>query len=147
MIVKAAIFHVTMPLHGYQKLQAIFPLLPEVLELGFHPGFTINIENYHFQVGCCRNPATVVKQNYLICEDSCYCLHYHRTHLDITNVSRPRWDPPWHSERAYLTKSFQTSTSIRRARQSDVATFNSNKRIFFMLMPRTWFKVEEFRLE
>ena len=57
-----------------------------------------------------------------------------------------RWNPPWRGEGAYLTKRFYPSASTR-ARQSDVVTFDQKKRIFFMLMPRTWFKVEEYRLE
>ena len=32
---------------------------------------------------------------------------------------------------AYLTKSFQTSASTRRARQSDATRFDQNKQIFF----------------
>ena len=35
----------------------------------------------------------------------------------------------------------------RRACRSDATTFDQNKQIFYMLMPRTWLKVEEFRLE
>ena len=40
-----------------------------------------------------------------------------------------------------------SSASTKRARRSDAATFNQNKRIFFLLVPKAWFKVEEFRLE
>ena len=47
---------------------------------------------------------------------------------------------------AYLTKRFQPSTSTKRARLSDVATSDKEKQTFFMLMSRTWFKMEEFRL-
>ena len=32
---------------------------------------------------------------------------------------------------AYLTKSFQTSASTRRTRQSDATRFDQNKQIFF----------------
>ena len=39
------------------------------------------------------------------------------------------------------------SVSTRRARGSDATTFNNSKQIFSMPMPRTWFKVKEFRLE
>ena len=39
------------------------------------------------------------------------------------------------------------SASTRRARRSDATMLDKDKQIFFMLMPRTWFKVEEFRLE
>ena len=59
----------------------------------------------------------------------------------------PRWNPPWRGEGAYLPKRFSPSASTSRARQSDAATFDKDKQICFMLMPRTWFKVEEFRLE
>ena len=45
------------------------------------------------------------------------------------------------------SKKFHPSASTRRARRSDAAMSDQNKRIFFMLMPKTWFKVEEFRLE
>ena len=37
--------------------------------------------NYHFQIGCWRNLSTVVKQNYLIHQNSCCCLHYHQKNL------------------------------------------------------------------
>ena len=40
-----------------------------------------------------------------------------------------------------------TSASTRRGRQSDASTFEQNKQIFFMPMPKTWFKVKNFRLE
>ena len=60
----------------------------------------------------------------------------------------PLWrNPPWRGEGAYLTKRFSPSTSRSRARQSNAATFDKDKQICFMPMPRTWFKVEEFRLE
>ena len=39
------------------------------------------------------------------------------------------------------------SVSTRRARRSDEISFDKDKKIFFMLMPRTWFKVEKIRLE
>ena len=39
------------------------------------------------------------------------------------------------------------SSSTRGALWSDTTTFGLNKQIFYMLMPTTWFKVEEFRLE
>ena len=39
-----------------------------------------------------------------------------------------------------------TSALTRRACQSDATTFQQNKWIFFMQMPRTRFKVEEFRV-
>ena len=42
-----------------------------------------------------------------------------------------------HLDGANLTRRFQPSASTRRARRSDAATFDQNKRIFFMLMPRT----------
>ena len=46
-----------------------------------------------------------------------------------------------------LSKRFQPSESTGKARRSNAATFNKVKQIFFMPIPRTWFKVEEFRLE
>ena len=39
------------------------------------------------------------------------------------------------------------SASTRTARRSNTTTFDKDKQIFSMLMPRTWFKVEEFILE
>ena len=62
-------------------------------------------------------------------------------------ASPPRWKPPWCGEGAYLTKRFHPSASTSRARQSHVATSNKDKQIYFMLIPRCWFKMEEFRLE
>ena len=59
----------------------------------------------------------------------------------------PLTNPPWRSEGPYLTKRFHPSASIGRACQSDAATSDKDKQILFMLIPRTWFKVEEFRLE
>ena len=38
------------------------------------------------------------------------------------------------------------SASTRWARRSDSTTFEQNKRTFLMLIPRTWFNVEELRL-
>ena len=35
----------------------------------------------------------------------------------------------------------------KRACRSDATTSDQNKQIFYMILPRTWFKVEEFRLE
>ena len=72
----------------------------------------------------------------------------HDATVDLNyKFNSPRWNPPWHGEEAYLTKWLQPSTSKKRAHRSDAATFDQSKRIFFMLLPRTWFKVEEFRLE
>ena len=54
------------------------------------------------------------------------------------------------SENIYILLGYYVSNDDEappRARRSDAATSNKDKRIFFMLMPRTWFKVEEFRLE
>ena len=63
-------------------------------------------------------------------------------------VSTPtRRNPPWRGEGAYLTKRFSPSSSTSSARQSDATAFDKDKQICFILMPRTWFKVEEFRLE
>ena len=45
------------------------------------------------------------------------------------------------------TRDFYPSASTSRARWSDAATSDKDKQICFMLMPRTWFKMEEFRLE
>ena len=67
--------------------------------------------------------------------------------MQSTHASPPRWNPPWRGEGPYLTKSFHPSASTRRARRRDSAMFDQNKRMFFMLMSRTWFKAEEFRLE
>ena len=67
--------------------------------------------------------------------------------LQYVQSALPRWNPPWRGEGAYLTKKFHPSASTRRARWSDAATFDQNKRIFFILMPKTWFKVEAYRLE
>ena len=39
------------------------------------------------------------------------------------------------------------SASTKRVYWSDASTIDQNKQIFSMLMPRTWFKVEEFGLE
>ena len=64
-----------------------------------------------------------------------------------TDIGPPWWNPPWRGGGAYLTKRFPPSASTSRTRQSDAATFDKDKQICFMLMPRTWFKVEEFRLE
>ena len=44
-------------------------------------------------------------------------------------------------------KEVKTSASARRASRSHVTMFVQNTLIFFMPMPRTYFKVEEFRLE
>ena len=44
-------------------------------------------------------------------------------------------------------KEVSTSAPTRRAHWSDATTFEQSKRIFFMLISKTWFKVEEFRLE
>ena len=40
-----------------------------------------------------------------------------------------------------------SSALTRRARWSDATAFKQNKQIFSMLVPRTWLKVEKFRLE
>ena len=66
--------------------------------------------------------------------------------LEVHTISPPRWNPPWRGEGAYLTKRFSPH-STSKARWSDAATSDKDKQICFMLMPRTWFKVEEFRLE
>ena len=67
-----------------------------------------------------------------------------RSHLML---AAPLDETPWCGEGAYLTKRFQPSGSTRRARWGDAATFTKDKHIFFIPMPMTWFKVEEFRLE
>ena len=64
-----------------------------------------------------------------------------------TQVLPLSWNPPWRSERAYLTKRFHPSATTRGARRSDAPTFNKDKQIFLMPMPRTWLKIEEFTLE
>ena len=46
----------------------------------------------------------------------------------------------------FQTKNFH-EVSTRRARQSDAATFHKHKQIALMPMPRTWFQIEQFRLE
>ena len=57
-----------------------------------------------------------------------------KTHLDaVREFIKPR--------------GFRPSASVIRARQNDAATADKDKQICFMLMPRTWLKVEEFRLE
>ena len=42
---------------------------------------------------------------------------------------------------------FDPRASKSRARRSDKATSDKDKQICFVLMPRTWFNMEEFRLE
>ena len=54
---------------------------------------------------------------------------------------------PWRGEGAYLIKMLLPIASTSRARQSNAATFAKDKQICFMLIARTWFKAEEFRLE
>ena len=44
-------------------------------------------------------------------------------------------------------RGFHPSASTSRARPSDAAMSDKDKQIFFLLMPRTQSKVEEFRLE
>ena len=66
MIVNVTQFHVVMPLHSYHKPQATFPSMPETYELELHPSSIIKIESYRFQIGCIKNLAAVVIQNYLI---------------------------------------------------------------------------------
>lgn len=39
---------------------------------------TIDVKNYHFQIGCWRNLAIVVNQNCLIREDSYRCFYYYQ---------------------------------------------------------------------
>ena len=51
-IVEATHFHVVLLLHSYQNAPATFPLLPEAYEPELHRASTINVENYHFQIGC-----------------------------------------------------------------------------------------------
>ena len=67
--------------------------------------------------------------------------------VKIMYAPPPRWNPRWRIEGAYLTKRFSPCASTSRACQSDAAMFDKDKQICFMLIPRTWFKVEEFRLE
>ena len=56
------------------------------------------------------------------------------THLDaVRGLIKPR--------------DFRPSASTSRARRSDAAMSDTEKQICFMLMPRAWFKVKEFRLE
>ena len=58
-------------------------------------------------------------------------------HNSLTPKTPSRWNLPWCGEGAYLTRRFQPSASKRRARCSDAASFNKDKQIFFMPMPRT----------
>ena len=44
-------------------------------------------------------------------------------------------------------RGFHPSASISGARRSDAATPDKDKQICFVLIPRTWFDVEELRLE
>ena len=44
-------------------------------------------------------------------------------------------------------RGFHPSASTSGARRSDAATSDKDKQICFMLMSRTWFNMEEFRLE
>ena len=54
--------------------------------------------------------------------------------LPNTITLSPQWKPTWSGEGAYL-RGF-TSASTRRARWRDAATYDHNKQIFPMLMPR-----------
>ena len=49
--------------------------------------------------------------------------------------------------RGLLTEKFHPSASTRRGHRSDTGTVDQSKRNFFMLMPRTWFKMKEYRLD
>ena len=66
---------------------------------------------------------------------------------NLQKTAPPRWNPPWGGEGAYLTKRFHPSASTSRAHRSVANTSDKDKQICFMLMPRTWFKMSEFRLE
>ena len=67
--------------------------------------------------------------------------------LKETLLAPPRWNPPWRGKGLIELRGFHPSASTGGARRSDVATSDKDKQICFMLMLRTWFKVEEFRLE
>ena len=53
--------------------------------------------------------------------------------LQSIQLAPPRWNPSWSDERSYLTKRFQ---QVLQRRWSDTTTFEQNKQILSMLIPR-----------
>ena len=58
----------------------------------------------------------------------------------------PQWNPPWRGEGPYLTRGFYPSASRSWAHLSNAAMSDKDKQICFMLMPKTWFNMREFRV-
>ena len=81
---------------------------------------------------------------YLCGFDMCTCLPQKTLDMPLVPLDENQFDVV---RGLIKLRCFHPSASKSRAFQSDAATSDKDKQIYFMLMPRAWFNMEEFRSE